>query len=214
MRSSGGNVDSIIVRSNRASASTTTVPEDLVSQPRSWAFTASPPRNFLSQIHWAQLTYDSNTSLSTTTPTEANVTIQLSQFNGASSLASVFDQYACYCFTTTVTLLNTSAGFNVNCWTALDYDNVSNIGVSGIEQYSTCTLTVLNATGASSVQRFVKPCVDGTIFGGYSASRYWLDSGSTGTNYYGIRVILGPGGSGSNLVEISTKAIFAFRSVF
>jgi hypothetical protein len=213
-RGNGGgsrSIDNLIVRSNRASALTVTVPEDLASMPKSWTFNESPPKNFLSQIHWFQLTFDSLVTTSTTIPTEVNQACQLSTFNGSSNLTAVFDQYACYCFTVTITPWNNmSVANNLQVWTALDYDNAAAIGVSGIEQFGSCNLSVLSSNG--SVERFVKPCADPSLYsGGFGAGRFWVDSGSPSVYHYGIRTILGPT-TGAQTVEISMRAIFAARS--
>lgn len=203
--------DSLILRSNRGSALTVTVPEDLKSMPTQWMFNERPPKNFLSQTHWIQFTQDSHITTSTTIPTESNQAVQLSSFDGASGVTSVFDQYSCYCFTVTVSPWNNiSASNSLQVWTALDYDNASAIGVSGIQQFGSCNLSTLAA--GESVERFVKPCVDPSLYsGGYGAGRFWVDSGSPSVYFYGIRLILGPT-SGGQTVDVSVRALFAARS--
>jgi hypothetical protein len=95
-------------------------------------------------------------------------------------------------------------------WTAIDYDNAGNVGVSGIEAFGSCNLSMLAPNG--SVERYVRPCVDPSLFsGGFGAGRFWVDSGSPSVQHYGIRVILGPTTGGSS-VEISVRALFAFRN--
>jgi hypothetical protein len=210
-KAGAGSVDSLIVRSNRASALTVTVPEDLTSMPKGWIFNQRPPRNFLSQIHWVQLTADSLVSTNTATPTETNQSVQLSNFNGYSAYTGGFDQYACYCYTVTVSpWSNISAANNMQVWTAIDYDNASAVGVSGIEAFGSCNLSMLAPNG--SIERYVRPCVDPSLYnGGYGAGRFWVDSGSPSVQHYGVRVILGPTTGGST-VEISLRALFAFRN--
>jgi hypothetical protein len=210
-KGAGGSIDALVVRSNRPSPLTVTVPEDLKSMPRSWAFSETPPKNFLGQTHWFQFSYDTHITTSTTIPTESNTGVQLSSFDGASGVTGSFDQYSCYCFTVTVSPWSgISAGNNVQVWTAIDYDNAGTIGVSGIDQFGSCHVAILGP--GQSVERFVKPCVDPSLYnGGYGAGRFWVDSGSPSVSFYGIRLILGPT-TGAETVDVNVKAIFAARS--
>jgi hypothetical protein len=205
------NVDSLIMRSNKGGPLTITVPEDLASAPRSWSFTQKPPKNFLGQTHWFQGTLTSTVNTGTTGPTETNQLFYLSLFDVGSGIAAAFDQYAFYCVTVTVTPgTNISIGTNPRVWSAIDYDNVNNIGVAGIQAFGSCTCTTLSNN--SSVERFVKPCVDPSLYaGGYGAGRFWVDSGSPTVQHFGVRLIFEPTNSNEGM-NITIKAVIAARS--
>jgi len=118
----------------------------------------------------------------------------LAQF---SSLAAIFDQYCIYSITVTFNWSDSnSATFaapnaRIVLYSALDYDNAANIGVSGIQSLSTFNESIV--TPNNSLTRMVKPCVAVATytgsFGGFATERIWLNSSSGGVLHYGIRYI-------------------------
>lgn len=200
------NVDRILMNSIKATGSnTTTVSTDLVDRRQNMNIVQTPPKQIGNQIYWLKelSTYTFNTS--TSTFTESNLSFTLSNLADASLVAGVFDQYCIYSVATSISVDGMSpTGVSATVLTALDYDNVANIGPTGISSYSNCSSALIGPS--SSIVRYVKPCIalaayTGT-FTGYATQRSWLNCSSASINHYGQRIVV-----------LQTNAVFAVRVV-
>jgi hypothetical protein len=99
-------------------------------------------------------------------------------------------------------------------YTALDFDNNTPINtIVNIEDYSSCEVRSMEP--GSSFVRSIHPCTKPTISVGSAVgvSRTWIDSGTSGAQFFGIRSILGAAGTAVNPAVSTTLTIwFAFRN--
>lgn len=203
--------DKDMVRSHRvvAAAQNNFVLEDLGRRPINSHITQTPPRVISNQIHWFSFTANAALSVSGSSDTERNDQFNLNGTQAASSIAALFDQYCIYSVTvsyvaapTEFNTISTSPGTYYTSLgrltTAIDYDSVGNLGSEGaVQQYASSNTTNLEL--GQAVQRFVKPCVDSSLYvssvsSGYAPSRLWLDAGTNNIPHYGVRAYF----SGSN----------------
>jgi hypothetical protein len=217
-------VDVLLVRSSRetSTASVNFPREDMLRSNPSFVLTQTPPRNIRGLIHWIQTLNSASLSVSGGADTESNFAVLLSDWIGATALAAHFDQYCIYAVTASWTpnlgaasVLDTTYG---SLTTALDYDNVSNVGsVANLQEYGTA-LTVQLLPGQST-QRLLKPCVAPGVYGGssivqYGVGRCWLDSAGTGIPHYGFRAYFTGASSSAFTVTLTRTAIIGFRNNF
>jgi len=177
-----------------------TVRGDLTSKRQNFNIVQSPPRNFLTMPYWIKqsIFQRAGYSSSVSVVTENNFGFTINSLTQFSSLAALFDQYCIYSITLTLEWSDTnSATFaapnaRVVVFTALDYDNAANIGVSGIQGLSTFNESLV--TPNNCLIRMVKPCAALAAytgsFGGFTTARIWCNSSSGGILHYGIRMIL------------------------
>jgi hypothetical protein len=149
---------------------------------------------------------------------ETNFTAALTLHPQSSNWIALYDQWCVPQFS--VTFRSTAppgsdTGAVPLLYTALDFDSVGALGsVQAIEDYSTCVVTTM--TTGSSVTRSIRPTVkistqQPSSNVNSSLQRVWQDSGAGGTPWFGIRSIVGPGGTSSPI--IATICIwFAFRN--
>jgi len=175
-------------------SNTEVISNDLTSRRQNFNLVQTPPKNFLSQIHWVRqsVVQPSTYSTSTTIVSENNFAFALNSITNVSSFTTVFDQYCIYAVTMTISYGNSnSSGQPITIYSAIDYDNTSNIGLSGISAFGDCNQC--SVTPVTSLVRMVKPAVALAAytgsFGGFSTSRLWLDCNSTTIQHYGIRTI-------------------------
>jgi len=188
-------VDSNMVNMARSTGSNTEViRNDLTERRQNFNLIQTPPKNFLSQIHWVRqsVLQPSTYSTSTTIVSENNFAFALNSLANVSSFTTIFDQYCIYAVTMTVSYGNTnSSGQPITMYSAIDYDNTTNVGLSGISAFG--TVNQCSITPVTSLVRMVKPCVATAAytgsFGGFSTTRLWLDCNSTTVQHYGIRTI-------------------------
>jgi len=210
-RGTGGNqtvkTDSLIVNSIRPTGSnTSTVASDLIDRRQNMNIIQVPPRQVGNQIYWLKELVTSTLNTSTTTYIENNVSFTLSGLNNYSGLVSVFDQYCIYSVAISISVDGSApVGVSASVLTALDYDNTSAIGPTGIASFNNCSETLIGPS--TSLVRYVKPCIalaayTGT-FTGYATQRCWLNSNSPSINHYGFR-----------LVVLPTNATFSLRIVY
>jgi hypothetical protein len=212
-RSSGGRrrrnppVDREIVNSIKATGSTTTtVATDLIDRRQNMNIVQTPPKQISNQIYWMKELVIATVSTSTSTYVEANVAFSLNQLNDYSNLTSVFDQYCIYSVAVSFSVDgNSPTGVSVSLLTALDYDNIANIGPVGIANYTNCSETLIGPS--SSLVRYVKPCIALAAytgsFGGFATQRCWLNCNSPSIQHYGMRA-----------VYLQTNASFLVRTVY
>jgi len=215
-------VDAEIVRSHMVTGSTTTlVKSDMTMKPQNFNIVQKPPRNFFTQTFWAQLTAaDSAVTTASSAITETNYYFAISNFNGGSNYLSAFDQYCIYSVIATfsygsenATILSNNS--NVRVHTALDYDNVVNIGLPSLQTFSTYEAATIAPN--TSLMRYVKPCLASYQYNGTSpvssgVQRQWCDSTSPGIQHYGVRVIMGPTPAGTLNIIHSFTAVCGFRN--
>jgi len=214
-KSSGA--DRVIVNSIKATGSgTTTVATDLVDRRQNMNLVQTPPKQIGNQIYWIKEIVTSTVGTSTTTFVENNSVFTLSSLADASTLAGVFDQYCIYSVAQSYHVDgNSPTGVMCSVLTALDYDNASAIGPTGIVSYSNCTETMLSPT--SSLVRYIKPCIAvaafSSAFTSFATQRCWLNCSSPGVQHFCIRAILLQTNAAFN-VRISSEYVVGFRNKF
>lgn len=206
-----------------ASAQTVAVPEDIRRRTPRFDILQRPPLNFQQQIHWFRET----AAITQFTPNdllnvESNVVMTVAQFPAYSAILALFDQYCIYEVVLDLWLTgmstSTSLPSAVQIATAIDLDNVTNIGLTGLQQFASYNLTTV--TNETTVQRFVKPCVApyvtraGGVTAGSGITRAWLDSGYSDVLHYGFRIISLPTVLTANTlrVNIGLTAIIGARN--
>lgn len=198
---SGNPVDHLIAKNHATTvvSQRVTVASDFTQRPIRMNITQSPPRNLLNQIHWIQqsVTLRNNAQVSISN-VEDNWSFKLGDLNQYATIAALFDQYCIYSVVFNVSvqpaqLAATTDGLG-RITTAIDYDNVGNLGSeAALQQYSSAQTVEVSQNGIS-VQRYVKPCVTPEIYvvagTGYGVGRVWLDTatGSLSVPHYGVRV--------------------------
>jgi len=215
-RGGKGNVDAMIVNSHKATGTTTNVVRsDLSSRRQNFNIVSPPPKNFFTQTFWCELTIDTQFSVNAISIGEANQLFTAALFPGTTAFLAAFDQYCIYMVTATYSLIQ-SADLIVRIYTAIDYDSVTNIGKSGIQQFSTFNYTSL--TQNDSLVRVVKPCIAPQVTSSNlpvpgGIGRAWLDSGFPNVSHYGIRNVIDVGASSiANIINVSYTAVFGWRN--
>jgi len=195
--STQGVVDQALISSAEVTsrANTLTVSDDVRRKAPSFQVVQRPPKNYINQIAWTQvkLLQSATSIVIPGTNVENNLLFTLNQFPAAGAITSLFDQYCLYEVAVTF-YLQGSVNQTVAITTAIDYDNITNIGISGISGFPSCNHAVLNSS--NSVVRVVRPCVSPVISGttgagvvGSGIVRSWIDSGNTNIPHYGVRFI-------------------------
>jgi hypothetical protein len=170
--------------------------QDFGRNPPSWLLTQHPPPQIRNQLVWVQGKFQETFGISNSVPTEHNRAFTVGDITNLVGLTNYFDQYCIYSVTVNVTPDFEGAGSTLYTFgsviTAIDYDNVSNVGsINGIEAYASAVTTEL-LTG-QSVQRYLKPCIapalftSSAAFSGYGVQRLWVDSSSNSIPHYGFR---------------------------
>lgn len=214
--------DTMVIASTRATgvAEVSFPREDLFRRMRSWTLTQSPPRVLSNQIFWIQGKRESTTTISTTAPTEFNLAFFLSDVVDISGLAGFFDQYCIYSVVVNINFnySGTTLGGLGTMFTAIDFDNVGNIGgPDAIEAYESCLTT--KVVSDQSVQRLIHPCVAPSLYttasavlAGYGVERLWIDSANISVPHYGFRSFF-ISNVGTTLTAIyDVNYVFGFRN--
>jgi hypothetical protein len=181
-------VDRVVAHSTEGTgANTTFIETDFSYRRQNMNMVQVPPKSIGNQIFWTKCSLNNNFSTSSSSNTENNLQFSLNSLPGYTNWTGSFDQYCIYAVSCSFTSISGAAG---TLWTAIDYDNVANIGLNAILQYNTFNAAQLSSN--DSVVRYVKPCLDPiTYASNYGSGRLWLDSGSPGAVHYGLRVIAG-----------------------
>jgi len=213
-------VDSLIMSSAKATGSTTNVvSSDLRLKRQNFNIVSTPPRSLGNQTFWARLSLaDLPVNASSTGIVENNLTFNASSFYGFSSAQAFFDQYCIYAITATFSsTLSGSAPLHV--YTAIDYDSIANIGIAGIQQFTSFNETILGGNGADSLVRFLKPCIAPQITNSSNlpvaagVGRSWLDSAYPSINHYGLRIIVNQYPSSvTGALNVTVSAVFGLRN--
>jgi len=218
--SSVSSTDRLILTSHKATGSTTNVVwSDLALRRQNFNIVQRPPKQLSNQIFWCQMSSDDLISLSNVSTTEANVIFAGNSFNGFSAAAAFFDQYCIYCVTVTLSSLVVEASFPaIQCYTAIDYDSVSNIGKAALEGYSSFNYTSLGSGGQDSLVRLIKPCIANQVTSSNlpvpgGVSRQWIDIAYPSVQHYGFRNIFDTYTAVvTNAVHRVYTAVFGFRN--
>jgi hypothetical protein len=221
------NVDSLIVTSHHAAARGDYLFDaaDLSRTRLSWSLTQSPPKNFLTQPHWIQSTFETAVAVSAAgSVVESNQGFSLTQFPDAASIAALFDQYCIYAVSSRATV-DPSASSAVpgvdygEIYSALDFDSSSALStVVAIQRFGSCIQSQLVL--GKSYERFVKPCVavitgasNSTSNTGLGMQRLWLNSVSNSVPHFGVRFLTATNQSGTSVtLRLVHTAVFGLRN--
>jgi len=175
------------------------------------------PRNVQSLIAWDSVKVNSIIT-GTSSIVETNFGAMLSTHPQSSSWQTLFDQWTIPQFTVEFDsqIPPGSTSIPPVLYTALDFDNVSNLGsIQALEDYSSSEARQL--TTGVRVMRSVRPSVkvvQGVSGGSTSTSgvqgAMWVDSGQNTTVFYGVRSILGI--SPSTVLNVTWTIWYAFRN--
>lgn len=174
---------------------------------------SSVPRSIPNQVVWDVVKIDGTTVNQTSAPTEFNFNAYLSLHPQASSWQALFDQWTIPQMSVSYQSM-TPPGLTTappRLYTALDFDNTNVIGtITAIEDYSTSACLELQPQ--SKTVRSIRPCTKPVNIGTTAGvARMWIDSGTPGANFYGIRSIMSA--SGAQVTVSTTFTIwFAFRN--
>jgi hypothetical protein len=210
------NVDSSIVAAHHSAARGDVLFDraDLIRKKISWLFTQSPPKNFSSMIYWIQESYVNNVTLSSSVPTESNLSFQLGLLPGASKLASIFDQYAIYSVFVRAMLAPTSSASlssNGRITTAIDYDNTTALGSeAAVMEYASSITSEL--VGGKDYERYIKPCVITTVTSGTAIERLWINCSNTSVPHFGYRSFFNANPTAAAAVDQIVTYVVAFRN--
>jgi hypothetical protein len=191
---------------------------DLIVRPPSNSIPNRVPRSVSNQVFWDVVKSRATVTVSTSAITELNYSAALSAHPQASSFQAIFDQFCIPQFS--VTWYNTTPPGGGQSepilHTALDFDNIANLGsIANIDDYATCM--VKNFPTGSSFTRSVQPCVKPTINATSSAgvTKMWLDcSTASSVAHTGIRSIWETIQGSTSLVVVYEITIwFCFRSI-
>jgi len=173
-------------------------------------------------IHWFQVTSTINTvTVSASSLSEFNIVFSLNSFNSfpLAGFTSLFDQYCLYCIVVNLnvnTYNNLITGYG-RVTTAIDYDNVTNLGTEAALQDYASAQTV-EIAGTTCVQRLLYPCVapalyTASAFSAFGVSRSWVDTASPNAGHYGFRSIWDGNATGSTFpVDIIATAVIGGRN--
>jgi hypothetical protein len=193
---------------------------DYTYRPQSWVFTQTPPKSIRNQIHWFQktVTLVNGQSISTSVPVEYNYAFTIATLTPEyTALLSVFDQYAIHSVFIHLNVSNfsTNSGTAGRVTTALDYDNVANLGSEGALQEFASAQTCEVAPGIN-IERVLMPTVDPQLYQtagtGYGAARMWVDSASSSVPHYGYRSYWANNTVSSLSFDLVVTSVFGFRN--
>lgn len=188
---------------------------DLTFRPPNQTFNASPPRQILNQVYWIRQSSPGTITTSTTVITEINSSFSASgNLLQSAQYLAVFDQYCLHSVTYTIQNPNNNSavGSLPQVFTAIDFDNTTNLGsTTAISAYGSCNIAVL-APG-EGVTRFVRPCQLGFVQPSTTlvSTRQWVDSVNTNASFFGVRTIVSPT-SAAIILDQSFSLIWAFRN--
>jgi hypothetical protein len=218
----GGSVGSQMLSSHHLTAKgdVVTVPEDFKRKQVSWSIGgARPPRNFLTQIHWIQSTVKTVISVAGNgAVVELNQSFSLSNnVNDYTSYSNVFDQYCMFCASVRVAFTSSTAALTGNLgrlYTAIDYDNVSNISTeNAIMEFGSAEVTEIGES--KSVERYVEPaCYILAAASSQALGRSWFNVSTPGSPHYGVRIMTAGNTSTSSglACDVLITVIVGFRN--
>jgi hypothetical protein len=196
------------------------VPDDLTRRPMSFLLTQTPPMQIRNQLHWFETTLVNTTlSVSSTGITEYNQTFSFNGLSNYAAYTAVFDQYCIHSILASFAITSSAdyfSGSQGRMTTALDFDNITNLGSEATLQQYGSAITV-EVTPGLSVERYIKPTVKGYISAGSGAyagvpERVWLDCTLPTIQHYGIRAIFAGNTESSLICDITNTYIIGFRN--
>jgi hypothetical protein len=210
----------MIVNSHRATGSTTVVvTSDLTMRRQNFNVVQKPPRQLGNQIFWCELSLQLTLNTLNGSINENNFAFIPGNFNGFSNAASFFDQYCVYSVCGTFANLMASGSTPLEIHTAIDFDSIGVIGISGIQAYTSYNKAILGANATDSLVRYVKPCVASQLTNSSNlptpagVARQWVDIAYPSTNHYGLRLIIGSYTAAvSGALGCTFTATFGFRN--
>lgn len=220
-RSSGRNaVDHLLAKSHFGGENSKriTVSEDYIRSNLSTVLNQGPPKNITRAMHWfqCQVVKANAISISTSVYTESNVYFALSDAPISSNITGLFDQYCIYAVVANICHSQVaSANYLGRFTSAIDYDSVTNLGTeTAIQQYNTAE--TVEVTQGMTVQRFIKPCVDISVYSSsYGNGRFWIDTSSgSSAQHFGLRMFWTGNTSGNLLVDLICTYIIGARNSF
>lgn len=129
-------------------------------------------------------------TISNSVYTESNLYFALSDTPISSNITGLFDQYCIYAVVANICHSQVSGANYLGRFTsAIDYDSVTNIGTeAAIQQYNTALSS--EVSNGLSIQRFIKPCVDVSVYSSsYANGRLWIDTSSgSSAQHFGLRM--------------------------
>jgi hypothetical protein len=195
------NVDRELLNSHKLTGSTTTVvASDVNVRRQNMNIVQRPPKSLFDQIFWTNLSLETILTSSASAITESNIAFGIGSFPDYSSYLQTFDQYCLYSCVISFAYLQensavTSSVQNVVVHTAIDYDNITTIGLTALQGFQTYSATQLSP--GTSLVRYVKPCIAVSQGGGSSSpalsgvARQWINSSFNAVTHFGLRCILG-----------------------
>jgi len=175
------------------------------------------PRNVQSLICWDVVKVNSLIT-GTSSLVETNYAPTLQTHPQANSWSALFDQWTIPQFTVEFDsqIPPGSTAIPPVLYTALDFDNVANLGsIANLEDFSSCEVRQLT-TGVRTMRSVRPTCkvVQGVSGGSTSTSgvskAMWVDAGQQTTVFYGIRSILSV--SPSTVINVTWTVWYAFRN--
>jgi len=202
---------------------TITVSADYSRRPPTNVFNQHPPKNISNRITWIEYDTDIRSqAVSGTSDVEFNYTFQLNDNTNLSGLLSYFDQYAIYCVFISYAIPFSSGSSVIfgstlgRLTTAIDYDNITNLGSEpAVQAYSSSQTWEMQP--GKSVQRYIKPAFStalysGSAFNAYGLGRMFVDAATAGTPWYGIRSYVTHTSTAGFTIDVNMRYIVAFRN--
>jgi hypothetical protein len=173
------------------------------------------PANVGNQVCWDTVKIRATFTTLTSGPAENNFAVSLNSHPQVSSWAALFDQFCIPQFSVSFFSQESpsSTGSPIELHTAIDFDNVTNIGtLAAIDDFGSAQVD--NLIFNKRVTRSIKPCVKFTA--GATASsgvaRSWIDCATPGVNHFGIRSICAPSVTSAQTFVSETTIWFGFRN--
>lgn len=186
--------------------------------PNAFNVPKSIPRNIGRMVTWDVYKTQFNITSGSSGLSETNYSFQANNNPQSSTWFSLFDQYCIPMVSIEFDSL-TPPGQTYSSpvlYTALDFDNVSNIStIAAIEEYDSCEVIVL--APEKRTIRSVRPCTKGAILNGGGSTvigqvqgPVWLDSGQAGIAHFGIRSMVNFSNAGA--VQVIQTMYVAYRN--
>lgn len=173
------------------------VQSDYIQRPVNMQLIQTPPKNFRAAIYWCESQVTVDYTITVAVNNENNIAFFANAVNLPTGFLTSFDVYCIYSVAVTFEVVvpsTSTAQYFGDIYTAIDYDNVNNIGsVSSLQQYSTIATHSLQI--GRPVTRLIKPCVSPALFvsgasTGYTSARSWVDGAYPNVPHYGLRTVI------------------------
>jgi hypothetical protein len=210
-------VDSELMKMNKGTPLSDIERTDLSSRPRNWQFVEKPPLRFMTQIVWVKQQRSLAITTGAAAIAETNVAFASSDFPQTSpgaGWALQYDQYGIYSVTASVSNgepPGTVSAVLPNITTAIDYDNIGNVGsVAALQQFSNATTITLGP--GQSLVRYIRPCVNYALSAGaIGICRTWVDSASSPA-HNGFRSVVAATPAAALTLNVTFTYVFVFRN--